>query len=68
MKHCIWLLMTILIAGCGTPTPMTGDRSKKITWSEYQTMDAEQKTDPYVLENLDEEAKKKLVEMQRKKR
>jgi hypothetical protein len=39
-----------------------------VTWAEYQKMDAEQKDDPYVVDNLDEDAKKKLADAQRKKR
>ena len=31
-------------------------------------MDAEQKDDPYVVDNLDDEAKKKIAEAQRKKK
>jgi hypothetical protein len=31
-------------------------------------MDAEQKANPYVVDNLDDEAKKKLAESQRRKR
>jgi len=61
-------LLLALLAGCGSSAPVTGDKSKKITWAEYQKMDAEQKDDPYVLDNLDDEAKKKLAESQRKKK
>lgn len=61
-------LLLGLAAGCGSSTPETGDPAKKITWTEFQRMDAEQKDDPYVLDNLDDEAKRKLAESQRKKK
>lgn len=56
------------LAGCGPAGPTAGDSAKKITWAEYQQMDAEQRDDPYVLDNLDDAAKKSLAESQRKKR
>lgn len=64
------LVLVVLVAqtGCGASAPSTGDPTKKITWAEYQKMDAEQKDDPYVVDNLDDEAKKKLAESQRKKK
>jgi hypothetical protein len=62
------LAIVLALAGCSSSTPATGDPAKKITWSEYQKMDAEQKDDPYVVDNLDDEAKKKLAESQRKKK
>lgn len=64
------LVLVLLFAtvGCGTSTPTTGDPTKKITWAEYQKMDAEQKDDPYIVDNLDDEAKKKLAESQYKKK
>lgn len=61
-------MFTLAVVGCGASTPATGDPSKKITWAEYQKMDAEQKANPYVVDNLDDEAKKKLAESQRRKR
>jgi hypothetical protein len=64
----VFLLLTLSLLGCGSSTPATGDPSKKITWAEYQKMDAEQKDDPYVLDNLDDDAKKKLAESQRKRK
>jgi len=62
------LLFTGLIVGCGSTTPSTGDPSKKITWAEFQKMDAEQKDDPYVIDNLDDDAKKRLADSQKKKK
>lgn len=68
MQRLIILMLALAVVGCGSATPATGDPSKKITWSEYQKMDVEQKDDPYVVDNLDDEAKKKLAESQRKKK
>ena len=64
------LLLALVLAGCGPSTPATtpADPARKITWSEYQKMDAEQKDDPYVVDNLDDEAKKKRAENARKKK
>jgi hypothetical protein len=61
-------VLALLAAGCGSSQPATGDPSKKVTWAEYQKMDAEQKDDPYVVDNLDDDAKKRLADAQRKKR
>lgn len=68
MPRLILLMFALAVVGCGSSTPATGDPAKKITWAEYQKMDAEQKDDPYVVDNLDDEAKKKLAESQRKKK
>lgn len=68
MHRLILLMLALAVVGCGTSTLATGDPAKKITWAEYQKMDAEQKDDPYVLDNLDDEAKKKLAEVQRNKK
>ena len=68
MLRSLTVLALLAAAGCGSSTPATGDPAKKITWSEYQKMDAEQRDDPYVLDNLDDDAKKKLAESQRKKK
>lgn len=68
MHRLIILMFALTAIGCGTSTPATGDPTRKITWTEYQKMDAEQKDDPYVVDNLDEGAKKKLAESQRKKK
>jgi hypothetical protein len=64
------LPLALLLAGCGPSTPATApsDPAKRITWSEYQKMDAEQKDDPYVVDNLDDEAKKKRAENAHKKK
>lgn len=62
------LLLVAFVLGCGSPSaPSTGDPSKKITWAEFQKMNAEQKSDPYVLDNLDDDAKKRLAPKSRKK-
>lgn len=68
MLRSLTVLALLAVAGCGSSAPATGDPSKKISWSEYQKMDAEQKDDPYVVDNLDDEAKKKLAESHRKKK
>jgi hypothetical protein len=68
MKRPALLLLVLLAAGCGPSTPATGDPAKKISWPEYQRMDAEQKDDPYVRDNLDDEARKKLAESHRSKK
>lgn len=68
MKPILPLLLLGLVVGCGSSTPATGDPSKKVTWAEYQKMDAEQKDDPYVVDNLDDEAKKNIAESLRKKK
>ena len=67
MRRLIVLVSALAVAGCGPAhTSATGDPAKKVTWSEYQKMDAEQKGDPYVLDNLDSDAKQKLAASQRK--
>ncbi|VTR97447.1 unnamed protein product [Gemmata massiliana] len=68
MKRFALLAIALVSAGCGPSAPATGEPAKKITWSEYQKMDAEQKDDPYVVDNLDNEAKKKRAESARKKK
>ena len=62
------LALALSAAGCGPSTPATGGGGNKITWPEYQKLDAEGKDDPYVLDNLDDDAKKKLADSQKKKR
>lgn len=63
------LLLPLGCSGCGRSSPdATPHPGRKVTWEEYRKMDAEQKDDPYVLDNLDDDAKKKLAEMQRKKK
>jgi predicted small lipoprotein YifL len=60
--------VVIAAAGCGGGAPTAADPAKRITWAEYQKLDAEQKDDPYVTENLDDDAKKRLADAQRKRR
>lgn len=70
-KRCCALLLVgffVVLGACNSSKPATGDASKKITWDEYQKMDAEQKDDPYVRDNLNDEAKKKAADLQRKVR
>lgn len=55
--------------GCGRSAPDAPPHpGRKVTWDEYRKMDAEQKDDPYVTDNLDDDAKKKLAESQRQKK
>lgn len=69
MKRLV-LLLALALAGCAPSTPATAppDPARKITWAEYQKMDAEQRDDPYVVDNLDDDAKKKRAETGRKKK
>lgn len=68
MKWILPLFAFGCVVGCSPTTTSTGDPAKKVTWDEYQKMDPEQKDDPYVVDNLDDDAKKKLAEFQRKKK
>jgi hypothetical protein len=62
-----WLPFALLAAlGCGSPAAPTGDSSKKVTWEQFQKMPPEEQADPYVLNNLDDNARKKLDEMLKK--
>jgi hypothetical protein len=57
------------VNGCGRASPAAPPHpGQKVSWDEYRKMDAEQKDDPYVLDNLDNEARRKLAELQRKKK
>lgn len=69
MYRLLVLGVALFAAGCGpsAPAPGPGDPAKKITWSEFQKMDAEQKDDPYVLDNLDDDAKTKLAAAQKQR-
>jgi len=63
----VWLFVMVLAsAGCGGATAPTTDPAKKITWDQYVRMPAEDQADPYVLNNLDPEAQKKLADKGRK--
>jgi hypothetical protein len=70
----LWLtLAALVVVGCGgSPRPpgdlSKGDPSKKITWEQFQQMPPEEQGDPYVLTNLDDEAKKKFDELAKKQR
>ena len=67
----VWL--AFFVFGCsqspspsGNPHQPAGDASKKITWEQFQQMPPEEQADPYVLTNLDDEAKKKFDAMVKK--
>lgn len=66
----IWLVALILAiaAGCGTSNPYTGDPTMTISWEEFENMDAEEQDDPYVIDNLDENAQKLLEQRNSKNR
>jgi hypothetical protein len=68
VKRLLVLVLPFAGFGCGSSTPATGDPAKKITWAEYQKMDAEQRDDPYVTDHLDDDARKKLADSQRAKK
>lgn len=68
MKRFLFFILAALAIGCGSSSSSTGDPSKKITWEEYQKMDEMEKADHYVLDNLNDEAKQKLAESQKKTR
>ncbi|MGL6075212.1 MAG: hypothetical protein ACRC8S_13715 [Fimbriiglobus sp.] len=68
LKPSLLFLLLLGVIGCGSSATTTGNPAKKVTWEEFQKMDVEQKDDPYVVDNLDDEAKKKLAESQRKKK
>ncbi len=55
------VILVGLLTGCGSSAPV-GDPSKKITWAEYQKMPPEDQGDPYVLLNLDDDARTKFNE------
>ncbi len=57
----------VCAAGCGgDKPPAVGDPTKKISWADFQKMPPEEHGDPYVLNNLDDDAKKKLAEKLKK--
>jgi hypothetical protein len=66
----IWLIaLTLAIAvGCGKSKPYTGDPTMTISWEEFENMDAEEQDDPYVIENLDENAQTLLEQRNSKSR
>lgn len=55
-------LVAVGSSGCGRSPPNAAPHpGRKVTWGEYQKLDAEQKTDPYILDNLDDAARQKLA-------
>ncbi len=67
MKRLVLLLGVLAAVGCA-PTAPTGSQTKSITWDEYQKLPAEDRDDPYVLNNLDDSARKKLAEAEKKRK
>lgn len=67
MRTFLLLLALFQALGCGSGEPNAGP-SRKITWDEYQKLDAIEKDDPYVLNNLDADALKKRDEWLKKRR
>lgn len=62
------LFISISLVGCGNASSPPVGANSTISWEEFQKMDEEQQRDPYVLDNLDESAKKKLAERNKKRR
>lgn len=59
------------IVGCQAQQPstvpiqQTVEQSKLINWEQYQQLPVEEKLDPYVLQNLHDEVKRKIAEKNR---
>jgi hypothetical protein len=62
-QRVIILLLAFIVVGCSKSSGPMGDPSKKITWEQFQKMPSEEQADPYILNHLDDEAKKKFDEM-----
>jgi hypothetical protein len=65
MRRILLPLALVVTLGCGQ-RDKPADPSKKITWEQYQKMEEVDKADPYVLNNLDQDAQAKLAEMMKK--
>ncbi len=61
-------IIAISMMGCAGSSSQPAAASSTISWEEFQKMDEEQQRDPYVLDNLDESAKKKFAERNKKRR
>jgi hypothetical protein len=60
MTRPLGLALLVAVVGCGgSSAPAPSER--KITWEEYRKLPAVEKDDPYVLQNLDADSKKKLA-------
>jgi hypothetical protein len=59
---------SLAATGCGSPTSTPSQPERKVTWDEYQKMDAEQRDDPYVLDHLADDARKRLASPRKPKR
>lgn len=61
--------LILTAGGCGRSAPDAPPHpGRKVTRAEYQAMDAEQKDDPYVTDNLDDDAKQKLADSRKQKK
>ncbi|QDU20407.1 hypothetical protein [Urbifossiella limnaea] len=68
MSCAVAAVLALTAAGCGgSSAPAAGDPSKKITWEVFRKMPAEEQSDPYVLNNLDDDARRKLAEAGKKR-
>jgi hypothetical protein len=67
MRRFVLLLGVLAAVGCGSSAP-TGGSPKAITWDEYRKLPAEDRDDPYVLNHLDDDARKRLAEAERKRK
>jgi hypothetical protein len=61
-------IITSSMTGCAGSSSQPAAASSTISWEEFQKMDEEQQRDPYVLDNLDESAKRKLDERNKRRR
>jgi hypothetical protein len=62
------LTALLCAAGCGgDKPPAVGNPTKKIGWAEFQKLSPEDQADPYTLQHLDAEAKKKFDDLLKKK-
>jgi hypothetical protein len=68
MKQLLCGLLCVVVLGCNSSTPSTTTATKTITWDEFKKMPSEDQADPYVLNNLDEAARKKFEDMIKKQK
>lgn len=68
MSRILIVAGVIVAGGCGGGSAPTAGPTRAITWDEYQTLNAEQKDDPYITAHLDNDARKKLAEQSKTRR